>query len=151
MPIFLFTLVVFFARVSMGSTVPTDSVYLQKIIEPWAKETVENTRGFFSQYKYILLVSIDKDRWESHEPPILSVHHFYGHLVRVYKGNWKASKQISFFDSLDGPAPYRAHSTPRDLRILFTNKPTQSEFGVDTGELLPFKAELEPALLYFYP
>lgn len=124
---------------------------LLETIRPWGRETPENTKAFFESYQNILRVRIVKTRWVSQKPPKLSTRHYQATVSKVYKGLWKESERISFVSYHDISGPEKSPSSMGFDMIVLTNKHTQAEFPVDTGELLIFKEDLVPALQHFYP
>jgi hypothetical protein len=123
-------------------------VNLEKMIRPWGKETVENTKSYFAGYRHILLFRVDKDYWESKNRPEHSAHHYVGTVIKVYKGEWKP-KRLAVVTFTDGPVSHPKPMAGRRQFVFSNQEPTGSEIALDTGEMLPFDKALEPALLYF--
>ncbi len=131
----------------------SDSPELQKISRPWGRDTAAMTKNFFDSYDHILLVTVTQDRWESRKPPQKSLRHYNGKVAKTYKGGWSVGDEIAFETHHDSVRlPQDAPVLEGKQFFVLTKSPkTQKAISLDTGELLPFDVENEPALIYFYP
>ena len=77
--------------------------------------------------------------------------HFKGTVVRAYKGDWRVSDRIAFGEGLEDRPPTNPASCIGDLVFVVTNEHTNTEIGLDTGDLTWCNAEDVPALDSIYP
>ena len=108
----------------------------------------EDAKSWLANYKHVILVCVCEDYWEdqgqdrnSFQTFGYSFHHFNGTVVNSYKGDWSTSDRVIFVHGLDGPSYGTTNKFSGKLLFLFTNEHTETEFGVDTGEFLPWDAE----------
>jgi hypothetical protein len=134
---------------SVGCHSPT---YNANFFDPWGLEGgVAGAKASWGSYSNILLVCIYEDHWEDRGPNRYSLHHEIGTVVKVYKGDWRVSEEISLVQGLDYRAPVETNKEAGNLWFVFTDQHTNSEIALDTGDYTGYDADLEPALEYIYP
>ncbi len=124
--------------------------YNAKIFHPWFCDNAKELKARLDEYTNVLLVCIYEDHWEDYGAGS-SGHHYKGTVVRVYKGDWRIAEGIAFGTSLDARAPAKPASCVGDLVFVFSSEPTNTEIGLDTGDLWTCNAEYAPALDRIYP
>ena len=127
------------------------SDYNAKVFHPWCCDNAKELKARLDEYTNVLMVCVYEDHWEDQGPNRYSLHHYQGTVVRVYKGDWHMSERIAFVQGLDYRAPAKPASCVGNLEFVFTNEHTNTEIGLDTGELWTCNAEYAPALDRIYP
>jgi hypothetical protein len=127
------------------------SDYDTKVFDPWCCENAEDLKARWYNYTNVLLVCVYEDHWEDRGPHKLSLHHYKGTVVPVYKGDWCISDKIAFEQGLDYRAPTNPTSCIGNLEFVFTSEHRNSEISLDTGELWICDEETAPALDRIYP
>jgi hypothetical protein len=127
------------------------SDYNAKLFHPWGCDNAKELKARLDEYKDVLMVCIYEDHWEDRGPNRYSLHHYTGTVVKVYKGDWRMSARIAFMEGLDYRAPVKPASCVGDLEFVFASEHTNTEIGLDRGELWTCKAEYAPALDRVYP
>lgn len=100
----------------------------------------------------MLLARVSESRFEQESTNTLTRLRLNAIVVKSFKGGWKKSEKISLLHFVDYSPP-AGSSNPfiGDLIFIFANERTDSEIVLDTGEFGLHRAELEPALEYFFP
>jgi hypothetical protein len=96
--------------------------------------TVAETKSYLDRYEHVLLVCVTKDHVTRGEHPARSDLHFTGTVVRVYKGQWAVSENISWTHELDERIPIEANKHAGELFFVFANTHTDEETFLDTGD-----------------
>jgi hypothetical protein len=126
------------------------SEYNARVFHPWGCDGAKELKARLDEYTNILMVCIYEDHWEDRGPNRYALHHYKGTVVRVYKGDWRMSDRIAFVQGLDYRAPMNPATCVGYLAFLFTSEHTNSEIGLDTGDLTRCNAEYAPALDRIY-
>jgi hypothetical protein len=114
---------------------------------PWE----ENTYSHLNSFKHVLTVCIYQDYWEDRGPHRYSLHHFKATVVRPYKGDWKVGDRIALVHGVDAPAISTTNGVAGCLMFVFTDKHTDAEIGVDTGEFGNYSAEVDGVIRCVLP
>jgi hypothetical protein len=107
------------------------------------------TKAHFNASKNVILVRIDESHWEDIEHTA-SRAHFKGTVMRSYQGDWRASQRIAYVKLLDYAYPDATRPKPNqhagELVVLSTDKNTDQEIEIDTGDDLNYDREMKHAL-----
>jgi hypothetical protein len=125
------------------------SEYNARVLNPWGNADAKVLKSWLDKYTNVLMVSVYEDHWE--DRGAYSLHHYKGTVVRVYKGDWRVSDRIAFVQGLDYRPPANPASSIGDLAFVVTNEHTNTEIGLDTGDMTTCNAEYAPALDCIYP
>ena len=114
---------------------------------PWE----ENTYSHLNSFKHVMAVCIYQDHCEDRGPHRYSLHHFKATVVRSYKGDWRVGDKIALVHGVDAPAVSVTNGVAGCLMFVFTDKRTDAEIGVDTGEFGNYSPELDEVIRYVFP
>jgi hypothetical protein len=122
-----------------------------RVFHPWGCEDLEDARAHFDAHKHVFMICIYEDQWQDQGLNRYSLHHSKATVVRVYRGDWRISDRIAFVQGLDYPALATTNANAGSLGFVFTDQHADTEIGLDTGEFVHYRPELETALDLVYP
>jgi hypothetical protein len=125
--------------------------YNARVFHPWGADNAKEMTSRLDEYTNVLMVCVYEDHWEDRGPNRYSLHHYKGTVVRVYKGEWRMAERIAFVQGLDYRAPTNPPTCIGDFAFVFTSEHTNTEIGLDTGDMTRCNAEYAPALDRIYP
>lgn len=115
-------------------------------------EDAKEAKFQLAYYKHILVVCIYEDHWEDGGPHRLTLHHYEGTVVRIYKGDWSVAERIEFAEALDYQVSVlTSNACAGRLVFIFANEHTNAEIGLDTGDMRDYDTDLERVLQFVYP
>jgi hypothetical protein len=127
------------------------SQYNARVFHPWGADDAKEMKSRLDEYTNVLMVCVYEDHWEDRGPNRYALHHYRGTVVRVYKGDWRMGERMAFVQGLDYRAPTNPASCIGELAFVFTSEHTNTEIGLDTGDMTTCNAEYAPALDRIYP
>jgi hypothetical protein len=104
----------------------------------WFWQDASGTKAHFDGYKHVLLVRVDEDHWVDGGKHRLSQHHYTGTVERAFKGDWKIAEPIAFVQGFDYSFTTNANLCAGEQLVLLMEEHTNSEIGIDTGDLLAY-------------
>ena len=121
-----------------------------KVFARWPYwDDAAQTRAHFNASKNVILVRIDESYWED-LGHTASRAHYKGTLVRSYQGDWQVSQRIAYVKLLDYAYPDAARPKPNrdagELFVLATDKNTDQEIEIDTGDDLYYDREMKQGM-----
>jgi hypothetical protein len=134
-----------------GSTGCRSTAPDAKSLLEWGWENARDAKAHLDCYKHIFVACIYEDHWEDRGPHEYSRYHFKATVARVYKGDWRVSERGSFVEGLDYPVPKVWNSNAGRLILVLTDKHTNGEIYLDTGDRFNYGPKLERVLQFLYP
>ncbi len=135
-----------FSILSAGCvTVTSDQEAPNSLARPWGRDTISEVSALFARYEHIVLVRVQSHSWVKQRPPVQSTRHLQGTIVKTWKGSWQVSETMKIKTWLDGAEPSSEDVTGQKFVVL-TNKKSDQEIGLDTGELIRFDNAMEPVM-----
>jgi len=117
-----------------------------KAYRDWFWEDAAGTKAHFDNYKQVLLVRVGEDHWVDGGKHRLSMHHYQGTVERAFKGDWKIAEPIAFVQGFDYSFSTNANRCVGEQLVLLTDEYTNSEIGIDTGDLLAYEGPFKQVL-----
>jgi hypothetical protein len=116
--------------------------------------TYDEAKTCLEDYRHLMLVCITEDHVEDINPARTSSWSrlcYKGTVVKIYKGDWAVGERLALAYDLDYTAEKQSNRSVGELRFVFTDVHTNTEFGVGTGDFDRYTPEMDRLLRSLFP